>query len=147
MKDLVQEMRLSSQEIPSAAWSLLLSQRQDFLNIHLVRVPNTSDHEVTMEMKDEVFFSVGAKDMDTRGYQVSDLHHVELEWDNDQLDVNAAFRHGIYILFSTSTFNDFEMGSMAGNPTLIDKEQDKENSPLLPHPTTLISGDQPNRLC
>ena len=30
VKDLVQEMTISSREIPLAAWSLLLSQRQQF---------------------------------------------------------------------------------------------------------------------
>ena len=37
-KDLVQEVTISSQEIPLAAWSLLLSQRQQFLNNHVARV-------------------------------------------------------------------------------------------------------------
>ena len=32
VKDLVQEMTTNSQEIPLAAWSLLLSQRHQFLN-------------------------------------------------------------------------------------------------------------------
>ena len=35
VEDLVQEMTISSQEIPLAAWSLLLSQRQQLLNNHL----------------------------------------------------------------------------------------------------------------
>ena len=39
VKDLVQEMTISCQGIPLAAWSLLLSQRQDFLNNQLARVP------------------------------------------------------------------------------------------------------------
>ena len=39
--DLVQNITISSQEIPLAAWQLLLSQRQDFLNNHLARVPIT----------------------------------------------------------------------------------------------------------
>ena len=34
-QDLVQEMTISSQEIPLAAWSSLLSQRQHFLKKHL----------------------------------------------------------------------------------------------------------------
>ena len=41
VKDLVQEMTKSSQEIPLEAWSLLLSERQDFLNNHLPRVTST----------------------------------------------------------------------------------------------------------
>ena len=39
VKDLVQEMTIRCQEIPLAAWSLLLCQRQDFLNNQLARVP------------------------------------------------------------------------------------------------------------
>ena len=41
VKGLVQEMTISSQEIPLAAWSLLLYQRQQFFNNHLARVPVT----------------------------------------------------------------------------------------------------------
>ena len=37
LKDIVQEMT----KIPLAAWSLLLSQRQQFLNNHLARHPVT----------------------------------------------------------------------------------------------------------
>ena len=43
--DLVQKMTKSSQEIPLAAWSLLLSQRQQFLNDHLARVPVTPNQQ------------------------------------------------------------------------------------------------------
>ena len=39
--DLDLNITISSQEIPLAAWQLLLSQRQDFLNNHLARVPIT----------------------------------------------------------------------------------------------------------
>ena len=114
-------MTISSQEIPLAAWSLLLSQRQDFLKNHLARVPTTPNQEGTMEMRDEVFSSVGAHDMDTSGYQVSDLDDVEFYWENDQLDVDAVFRPGIDKPFSPSTFNDFEIRSMAENPILTDE--------------------------
>ena len=77
VQDLVQEMTISSQEIPLAAWSLLSSQRQDFLNNHLARVPITPNQEGTMEMRDEVLSSVGAQDMDTSRSQVSHLDDVE----------------------------------------------------------------------
>ena len=91
-----------------------------------------------MEMKDEVRSSVGAQDMDTSGYQVSDLDDVEFYWENDQLV--SVFRPGIDTPFSPSTFNDFGMGSMAENLILIDEEQDKDNSPPPTHPTTPVSG-------
>ena len=41
VNDLDQNITISSQEIPLAAWQLLLSQRQDFLNNHIARVPIT----------------------------------------------------------------------------------------------------------
>ena len=83
--------------------------------------------------------SVGAQDMDTSGYQVSDLDDVEFYWENDQLDVDAVFRPRIGTPFSPSRFNDFEIGSMAETPILID-EQDKENStPPPPHSTIPVS--------
>ena len=60
VKDLVQEMTISSQKIPLAAWSFLLSQRQQFWNNHLARVPVTPNQQGTHEMRDEVLSSVGA---------------------------------------------------------------------------------------
>ena len=41
VKDLDQNITISSQEIPLADWQLLLPQRQDFLDNHLSRVPIT----------------------------------------------------------------------------------------------------------
>ena len=76
-KDLVQEKTISSQEFPLAAWSLLLCQRQDFLNNHLARVPIAPKQEGTMEMRDEVLSSVGAQYMETSGWQVSDLDNAD----------------------------------------------------------------------
>ena len=71
-------MIIRSEEIPLAAWSLLLSHRQEFLNNHLVQDLFTPNQQGTHEMRDEVFSSVGAQDMDTSGYQVSaDLDDVE----------------------------------------------------------------------
>ena len=135
VKDLVQELTKSSQEIPLADWSLLLSQRQKFLNNHLARVPVTPNQQGTHEMRDEVISSVGAQDMDTSGYQVSDMDDVEFYWENDQLDVDPVFRPGIDTPFSQKAFDDWEMGGSAENPILLDEEEDKENSP----PTTKAS--------
>ena len=143
VKDLVQEMTIISQEIPLAAWSLLLSQRQQFLNNNVARFPVTPNQQGTHEMRDEVLSSVGAQDMDTIGYQVSDLEDVELYWENDQLDVDAVFRPGIDTPFSPTAFDDLEMGGSAENPILLDEEEDKENSP--PPPPIPISERQTNR--
>ena len=70
VNDLDQNLTISSEELPLAAWQLLLSQRQNFLDNHLPRVPtSTQNQEGTMEMRDEVLSSVGAQDLDTRSYQ------------------------------------------------------------------------------
>ena len=55
VNDLVQELTISSQEIPLAAWSLLLYQRQKFLNNHLARVPVTPNQQGTHEMRAKYF--------------------------------------------------------------------------------------------
>ena len=80
--DLDHNITISSQEIPLAAWKLLLSRRQDFLNNHLARVPFTPNQEGTMEMRDEVLSSVGAQDLDTSSYQLSYLEDIEFNWVN-----------------------------------------------------------------
>ena len=43
--DLDENITISSQEIPLAAWQLLLSQKQDFLNNHLAQVPITPNNK------------------------------------------------------------------------------------------------------
>ena len=65
VNDFDPNITISSQEIPLAAWQLLLSQRQDSLNNHLARVPITFNLQGTMEMRDQVLSSVGAQDLDT----------------------------------------------------------------------------------
>ena len=61
VKDLDQNITISSHEIPLAAWQLLLSQRQDFLNNHLPRVPITPNQQGTIEMREEVLSMWGLK--------------------------------------------------------------------------------------
>ena len=58
VQNLVEKKTKSSQEIPLAAWSLMLSQRQKFLNNHLARVPVTPNQRGTHEMRDEKLSSV-----------------------------------------------------------------------------------------
>ena len=130
VNDLDQKLTISSQKIPLAAWQLLLSQRQDFLNNHLARVPITPNQVGTMEMRDEVLSSVGAQDLDTSSYQVSDLEDIEINWENSQLDMDSVFRPGIDTPFSPTVFDDLLMsdGSVE-NPILLNEEQDKENVP------------------
>ena len=132
-------MSISSQEVLLAAWSLLLSQIQIFLNNDIARVPIFPNQEGIIEMRDEVLSSVGADDMDTSWYEVSDLDDIFFYWENDQLDLDAVFRPGIHFPFPTTALDDFEMGGgSAENPILLDDEEDKENSP----PTTPVSERQ-----
>ena len=144
-KHLVHEMTTSSQEIPLAAWSLLLSQRQQFLNNHLERFPVTPNQQGTHETKHEVLSSVGAQEgLDTGGYQVSaDLNDFEFYWKKYQLDVDAVFRPSIDTPFSPTAFDDLEMGGSAENPILLDEEEDKDNSP--PTTTTTTVSERPAR--
>ena len=61
VKDLDQNITISSQKRPLAAWHVLLSQRQDFLDNHLPRVANPQKQEETMEMKEELLCRGGLK--------------------------------------------------------------------------------------
>ena len=129
VKDLDQNITISSEEISLAAWQLLLFKKQNFLDNRLPRVPITQNQEGTMEMRDEVLSSVGAQDLDTSSYQVSDLEDVEFNWEDSQLDMDAVFRPGIEALFSSTTFDDLSMRGTVENPIVLDEEQNKENSP------------------
>ena len=95
LNDLDQILTISSQEIHLAAWQLPLSQRQDLLDNHLAQVPITPNQQGTFEMKEEVLSSVGAQDLDTSSYQVSDLEDKKFNWEKLQLDMDAVFRPGI----------------------------------------------------
>ena len=133
VNNLDENITVSSQEISLAAWQLLLSQRQDFLNNYPARVPFTPNHEGTMEMGDEVLSSVGAQDLDTSSYQVSDLEDIEFNWENSQLDMDSVFRPGIDTPFSPTVFDDSLMGKgSVENPFVLDEEEDKENAPTTP---------------
>ena len=87
IKGLEQKLTISSQEIPLAAWQLLLSQRQDSLDDYLPRLPIIHNYEETIEMRHEVLSSVGAQGLDSSSYQVSDLEDIEFNRENSQLDI------------------------------------------------------------
>ena len=129
VKDLDQNITISSQEISLAAWQLLLTQRQDFLDNQLPRVPITQNQEGTTEMRDENLSSVGAQDWDTSSYQVSDLEDTEFKWENSQLDMVAVFRPGIDTPFSPTTFDNLSMEGSVENPIVLDEKEDKEKAP------------------
>ena len=101
-----QKIPINSQEVPPVAWQLLLSQRQYFLDNHLPRVPFTENQEGTMEMREEVLSSVGAHDLSTSSYQVSNLEDIQFNRENSQLDLDAVFRPGIDTPFSLTTFDE-----------------------------------------
>ena len=82
-----------------------------------------------MEMRDEVLSSVGAQDLDTSSYQVSDLKDKQFNWENSQWDMDAVFRPGKDTPFSSTTFDDLSMEGSVENPIVLDEEEDKENSP------------------
>ena len=98
-------------------------------------MPITPNQEGTREMRDKEISSVGAQDLDTSGYEVSDLQDIEFSWENDQLDLDAIFRPGIDTPFSPTTIDDLSMEGSFENPIVLDEEEDKENAP----PTTPVS--------
>ena len=136
VKELVLKMTITSQEIPPAAWTMLLSQRQEFLNNLLAQIQVTPNCRGAHEMRHEVLLSVGSQDMDTSECQVSDLDNIQFYWKNDQLYVDAVFRPGSDTPFSPTAFDKLEMGGFRGIFLLLDEEEDKQDSP----PTTPVSG-------
>ena len=143
VNDLDQNITISSQEIPLAAWQLLLSQRQDFLDNHLPRVPVTENQEGAMEMRDEVLSSVGAQDLDTSSYQLTDLEDIEFNGENSQLDMDAVFRPGIDTPFSPTAFDDLSMEGSVENPIVLNEVEDKENSPPSTTPESVRPTEPP----
>ena len=144
VNDLGRNITISSQEISLAAWQLLLSQRQHFLNNHLPRVSITENQDGTMDMRDEVLSSVGAQDLDTSSYQVSDLEDIEFNCEDSQLDMDAVFGPGIDTPFSPPTFDDLMMGDgSVENPIVLDEEEDKENAPPPTKPKSVRPTEPP----
>ena len=130
VNDLDQNITISSQEKHLAAWQLLLSQRQDFLNNHLARVPITPNQEGVIEMREEVLSNVGAQNWDTSSHQASNLEDIEFNWEDSQLDMDAVFRPGVDTPFSPNTFDDLLMGDgSVENLLVLDEKEDKENAP------------------
>ena len=100
VKDLDENLTISSLENPLAAWSLLLSQRQKFLDNHLPRVPITPNQQGAFKMREEVLSSVGAQNTDTSGYELSDLEDIEFSWEDPAVDMDSVYRLGIGTPFS-----------------------------------------------
>ena len=86
-------------------------------------------------MREEVLSSVGAQDLATSSYQVSDLDDIEFNWEGSQLDTDAVFRPGIDTPFAPTTFDDLLMGDgLVESPIVLAGEEDKENAltPITP---------------
>ena len=80
-------------------------------------------------MREEVLSNVGAQNLDTSSYQVSDPEDIEFNWENDQLDLDAVSTPGIDTHYSPTIFDDLSMeGSSVENPIVLDEEEDKENA-------------------
>ena len=93
VKDVDENLTISSLEVPLAAWSLLMSQGQHFLDNHLSRVLITPNQQGTFEMREEVHSSVGHK-IPTRG----DTSY-EFCWEDPAVDTDSVYRLGIDTLF------------------------------------------------
>ena len=83
-------------------------------------MPITQNQEGTMEMRGDLLSSVGAQDLDTSSYQVSDVQDKEFNRENSQMDLAAVLRPGIDTPFSPTTFGDLSMEGSVGNPILLD---------------------------
>ena len=144
VKDLDENITFSSLENPLAAWSLLLSHRQEFLDNHLPRVPITPNQQGTFEKQEEVLCTVGAQDTDRSGYELSDLEDIEFSWEDPAVDIDSVYRPGIDTPFFPSVFDYFQMeGSTAANPIIVDDEENKENSAPTTTTTTTTESERP----
>ena len=70
--------------------------------------------------------------MELSGFQKSELQDIKFHWEDPGLNMDAVFRPGIDTPVFSSTSKNFETVSVAENTILIDKVQDKKNSPPLP---------------
>ena len=128
VKDLDENLTISSLAILLAAYSLLLSQRQEFLDNHLPRVPISPNQQGPFQMREEVLSSVRRQDTDTKEYELSNLEDNEFSWEFPTLVMDNVYRPEIDTPISPSIFDDFLMGSTSANPInpiLVDDEEDK----------------------
>ena len=96
-------------------------------------------------MRDEVHSSVGAQDLDTSSYQLTDLEGIEFHWEISQMD--SMFRPGIDTPFSPGTFDVLSVEGSVENPIVLDEEEDKENSaPTTTTPVTARPTEPPRLL-
>ena len=88
VKDLDENLTISSLEISLAAGFLLLSQRQDILDNHLPRVPISPNQQGLFERREEVLSSVGAQDADAKGYELTDLEDIDFSREDPAVNID-----------------------------------------------------------
>ena len=115
--------------------AIAVVSKATILDNHLRRFHINPNQQGTFEMREEVPSTVGAQDLDTSSYQLTDLEDIEFNWENSQLD--SVFKQGIDTPFSPTTFDDLSMKGSVENPIVLDEEEDKENS--APTTTTAVS--------
>ena len=98
-----------------------------------------------MEMRDEVFSSVGAQNLDTSSYQVFNLEDIEFNWEDSLWARDAVFTQGIDTPCSPTTFDDLSMGGSIETRIVLDEEEDKENSPPAPSTPESVRLTEPPR--
>ena len=97
-----------------------------------------------MGMRDEVLSSVGAQDLDTNSYKVTDLEDIEFNSEKSQLDMDAVLRPSIDApFFSPTRFDGLSMEGSIENPIVLDEEEDKENAPPSTTPESVRPTENP----
>ena len=81
-----------------------------------------------MELRDEVLSSIGAQEMDTNGYPMSNMEDIGFHWKVLDMNMDTLFWPGQDNIFSLLTSTDFGMGSRPENWILINNEVDRKNS-------------------
>ena len=100
----------------------------------------------TMEKRDEVLSSVGAQDLETNSYQVSDLEDIKFNWENSQLEMDAKLRPGTDTPLFPTTFDDLSMEGSVVKRIVLDEEEDQENAPPPPSTPESVRPTKPPRL-
>ena len=113
-----------SEEVLLPAWSLLLSQKQYFLNNRLAKVAVKPIQQGTVEMRNQLLLSVSTQGVDTKGIRyptsrIMSLTGKILNWKWMQCSDYA-----VMILSHLPLYTGSELGSVAENPILTDEEGD-----------------------
>ena len=72
-------------------------------------------------MREELLSNVGAQDLNTRGYQLTDREDIEFNCQNSQLD--SVFRPGIDTPFSPTIFDDLSLEGSVENPIVLEERK------------------------